>query len=339
MKNVLGILTLAAMMVLVGWHQHPAEAAEKGKIRVYSDTKGAYIYANGKKKAMTGDGYTNILVPEGEYEVKVEKKVKDCDCVIRGIKKVFVGADTSVKLNITADLAGMEFVRIEPGTFMMGSPSDEPERGDNESQHKVTISKPFYMQTTEVTQGQWEAVMGNNPSEFKDCGEDCPVENVSWYDAQKFIKKLNRMTGNFYRLPTEAEWEYACRAGTTTPFYTGNCLSTNQANYYGDYPMPGCDKGKYRNKTVPVASFSPNPWGLYDMHGNVYEWCQDWYDSDYPGGHVTDPEGPSSGDYRVLRGGSWGDDAGYCRSANRGNYSPGGRNDDIGFRLVRLPGR
>ena len=162
---------------------------------------------------------------------------------------------------------------------MRGSPENEPDRSRNETQYKIKISKPFYMQTTEVTQGQWKKVMGNNPSGFKDCGDDCPVEQVSWNDAQEFIKKLNQMEGtNKYRLPTEAEWEYAARAGTTTPFYTGNCLSTDQANYNGNYPLTGCPKGQFREKTMRVGSFEPNAWGLYDMYGNVWEWCQDWFD-------------------------------------------------------------
>ena len=177
----------------------------------------------------------------------------------------------------------------------MGSPPDEPGRFDSETQHRVTLTRDFFMGTTEVTQGQWKAVMGNNPSHFDECGDDCPVEKVSWDDVQEFIKKLSRMDGREYRLPTEAEWEYAARAGTTTPFTYGRCLSTDQANYDGNYPLSGCDKGEYRKRTIPVGSLdAPNAWGLHDMHGNVWEWCQDWY-GNYPSGSVTDPTGPSSG--------------------------------------------
>ncbi|GBC60255.1 hypothetical protein DENIS_1206 [Desulfonema ishimotonii] len=165
---------------------------------------------------------------------------------------------------------GMNFVFIQPGTFMMGSPEDEPGRDDDETLHKITLTNGFYMQTTTVTQGQWKAVMGNNPSYFKECGDNCPVESVSWDDAQAFIVKLGQSGSDGYRLPTEAEWEYACRAGTDTPFAFGKCLSTDQANYDGDYPLQGCPKGKYRKKPVPVASFDPNDFGLYDMHGNVW---------------------------------------------------------------------
>jgi formylglycine-generating enzyme required for sulfatase activity len=199
----------------------------------------------------------------------------------------------------------------------------------------VTISKPFFMQTTEVTQGQWREVMGNNPSFFKDCGDDCPVEMVSWNDVRDFVRNLNQKEGTEkYRLPTEAEWEYACRAGTGTPFYFGDCLSTDQANYDGMFPMPGCAKGESRRRTLPVGSFQPNAWGLYDMHGNVAEWCNDW-SGGYPSGHITDPTGPSSGQYPVLRGGSWGYSAGNTRSAYRYGYFLHGRGLSNGFRVAR----
>ena len=232
---------------------------------------------------------------------------------------------------ITSPITGAKFVLVTAGTFTMGSSVPTI----NEKQHQVTISKPFYMQTTTVTQGQWQEVMGSNPSQFKDCGQDCPVENVSWNDAQDFIRKLNNQERtDKYRLPTEAEWEYAARAGTTTPFYTGYCLSTDQANYNGIfYPYP-CPKGEYRGKTVRVASFAPNAWGLYDMYGNVWQWCQDWY-GEYPSGSVTDPTGPSSGGSRVARGGSYNNRVALCRSAKRTYYTPDRRSFDVGFRLVR----
>jgi len=230
---------------------------------------------------------------------------------------------------------GMKFVFIKPGTFMMGSPSDEPQRDSDETQHKVTITKGYYLQTTEVTQGQWEAIMGSNPSYFSSCGANCPVETVSWDDAQDFIQKLNQKEGLTYRLPTEAEWEYAARAGTTTPFAFGNCLSTNDANYDGNDPLTGCSKGTDRYRTVAVGSLRANAWGLYDMHGNVYEWCQDWYSS-YPDNSVTNPVGPSSGSNRVTRGGGWYGTAEGCRSAERGNGRPRYR-ASTGLRLTRIP--
>ena len=204
----------------------------------------------------------------------------------------------------------------------MGSPEDESGRRNNETLHNVTLARGFYMQTTEVTQAQWKKVMGKNPSSFKDCGDDCPVENVSWIDIKDFIKKLNLKESYKFRLPTEAEWEYACRAGTTTPFYTGKCLGADQANYDGDNPLAGCPKGTDRGKTTPVKKFAPNSWGLYDMHGNVWEWCQDWF-GDYPKNAVTnDPAGPQKGADRVIRGGGWGYYAWFCRSASRDWGSP-----------------
>jgi len=188
------------------------------------------------------------------------------------------------------------------------------------------------MSKYEVTQAQWVAVMGSNPSEFKGC-DNCPVEQVNWNDIQEFLRKLNALTGKNYRLPTEAEWEYACRAGTSTPFSTGNNLSTAQANYNGDYPYNGNAKGVFRQKTTPVGSFSPNAWSLYDMHGNVFEWCSDWY-GDYPTAAQTNPKGSSTGTQLALRGSSWFHFAKGCRSAYRGYAAPTFRYNFIGFRLA-----
>ena len=233
---------------------------------------------------------------------------------------------------------GIEFVRISAGTFMMGSPTSEKDRDADETQHKVTISKDFYLGKYEVTQGQWKAVMGNNPSRFSSCGDDCPVEQVSWDDVQEFIKKLNAKDSGTYRLPTEAEWEYAARAGTTTPFGIGdgNNLSSSQANFDGNYPYGNAAKGKYLEKTVSVGSYSPNAWGLYDMHGNVWEWCADWYGA-YSSSAQTDPTGASSGSIRVIRGGSWFNNGRDLRSAYRYyDYAPSVRFNIIGFRLLRM---
>jgi formylglycine-generating enzyme required for sulfatase activity len=228
---------------------------------------------------------------------------------------------------------GMEFVYIEPGTFMMGSPAGEKGRDSDEKQHRVTLTKGFYMQTTEVTQGQWKAVMANNPSHFKQCGDDCPVEKVSWEDVQKFIRKLNQKEGaTKYRLPTEAQWEYAARAGSNTAFANGDMKETGCGRDPHLWEM-GWYCGNSGKRTHSVAQKKPNAWGLYDMHGNVWEWCQDWYGA-YPSGSVTDPEGPPSGVSRVLRGGSWNNNARYCRSANRNRNKPGNRNNNLGFRLA-----
>jgi formylglycine-generating enzyme required for sulfatase activity len=232
----------------------------------------------------------------------------------------------NVQKEITNDL-GMSFVYIPSGAFTMGSPTDELGRNDDETQHQVTLTKGFYMQTTEVTQGQWQAVMGNNPSQFQDCGDDCPVEKVSWDDAQAFIKRLNaKDNANKYRLPTEAEWEYACRAGTDNQFSFGD--NVNQLGEYAWY------RENSNERTHPVAQKKPNPWGLFDMHGNVWEWCQGWY-GDYPSGSLTDPKGPSWGASRVLRGGSWIDFPSYLRSAVQIAYHPTGSDNIVGFRLAR----
>jgi len=229
---------------------------------------------------------------------------------------------------------GMKFVFIKGGTFMMGSPPYTLGSENDETQHQVNLTGGFYLQTTEVTQGQWKAVMGNNPSTFSNCGDDCPVENISWDEVQEFIRKLSRVDrSKKYRLPTEAEWEYACRAGTDKPFAFGNCLSTEQANYNGDYPMSGCSKGENRKSPIPVASLEPNARGLYDMHGNVWEWCQDWY-GEYTSGKITGPAGPSSGSYRVIRGGNWKREARNCRSAKRSRHAPIYKSHSVGFRLV-----
>ena len=176
----------------------------------------------------------------------------------------------------------------------------------------------------EVMQGQWQAVMGDNPSKVKDCSWQCPVENVSWEDAQQFIQKLNaRNDGYTYRLPTEAEWEYACRAGST-------------GDFAGDLDAMGWYDKNSGDTTHPVGQKQPNAWGLYDMHGNVFEWCQDLYGSNYYAQSPSvDPRGPSSGSYRVIRGGGWFDNARSSRSANRNWFAPAHRLDDLGFRLVR----
>ena len=218
----------------------------------------------------------------------------------------------------------------------MGSPKEEKERRDDEIQHKVTLTKGFYMGVQLVTQEQWQEVMGNNPSKFK--GEkNLPVETVSWDDCQEFIKKLREKDKKPYRLPTEAEWEYACRAGTTTPFHFGETISTDQANYNGNYIYGNGKKGVYREKTTPVGSFPANAWGLHDMHGNVWQWCQDWY-GDYPQKDVVDPQGPEKGEYRVLRGGSWIYDPRYCRSAFRFGNEPGIRKTVLRFPSLFLRG-
>ena len=222
---------------------------------------------------------------------------------------------------------------IMPGEFMMGSPESEAERLSDEIQHQVILTRGFWLADTTCTQALWQVVLGDNPSRFK--GEGRPVETVSWDDAQRFIERLNeRVPGGGFRLPTEAEWEYACRAGTSTAFWFGDQISPEQVNYNGDYPYAGGSKGLNRGETVEVKALPCNGWGLYQMHGNVWEWCQDWY-GDYPPETVVDPTGPERGEGRVLRGGCWLSSGGFVRSAYRGGRVPGDRNGGYGFRLAR----
>jgi formylglycine-generating enzyme required for sulfatase activity len=259
------------------------------------------------------------------------------------------------------------FVLIPAGRFRMGSPDSEPGReGDEGPVHEVTIRQPFFLKATEVTQGEWKALMGNNPSRFKNCGDSCPVENVSWWDAVAYCNAMSRKEGleecytlsgcsgtpgkdfectgvtfvglscTGYRLPTEAEWEYAARAGTTTSTYNG----TIDAGHLGcEHPNPVLDPiawfcGNSKFQTHPVKQKSANAWGLYDMLGNVREWCWDWSDS-YPSGAVTDPRGPATVSFRVARGGSSDGVAWRVRAAARSGGSPGRRADNLGFRPAR----
>ena len=217
----------------------------------------------------------------------------------------------------------LETVLISAGKFLMGSLVYENGRNDDETQHEVTLTKSYYMGKYAVTQEQWKAVMGNNPSS-RTKGAKLPVTDVSWNDCKKFIKKLNGITKGKYRLPTESEWEYACRAGTTTAYSFGAKITPKDANYD--------DSVIY--EPVAVGSYKPNAFGLYDMHGNVCEWCEDW-EADYPKGAVTDPKGPATGEYRVLRGGSFVDAESGARSSVRFNNSPTYRSSDAGFRLAR----
>ena len=221
--------------------------------------------------------------------------------------------------------ATMKMVLIPAGKFMMGSPDSAQGRINFEvPQHEVILSKPFYMGVTEVTQAQYEAVMGTNPSYFK--GATNPVEMVSWNGATEFCKKLSEKTRQTVRLPTEAEWEYACRAGTQTAFSFGDAPSA-----LGDYAWWDGNSGK---TTHPVGQKKPNSWGLYDMHGNVWELCADWY-GEYPEDPVTDPSGPATGDRRVLRGGAWDlNVTGGLRCACRGNGAPSSRGNYVGFRCA-----
>ena len=236
-------------------------------------------------------------------------------------------------MTLVYQTAKQTFRWIEPGTFLMGSPETELERDNDETQHVVTLTQGYWLADSACTQALWLAVMGENPSHFTE-NPNNPVEQVSWKDVQGFIEKLNGFVqGLNARLPTEAEWEYACRAGTTTPFAFGDTITPEQVNYDGNYPYADGAKGLYREQTVPVKSLPPNPWGLYEMHGNVWEWCEDWF-GDYAAEPQTDPHGPETGAYRVLRGGSWYNFGRYVRSANRGRYEPDYGSFNFGFRLA-----
>jgi len=222
---------------------------------------------------------------------------------------------------------------INPDTFLMGSPEDEAERSGDEFQHPVTLSQGYWLADTACTQALRMAVMDKNPSGFQDDPNN-PVENVSWDDVQMFIEQLNGMIPELSaKLPSEAQWEYACRAGTAAPFSFGANITPEQVNYNGKYPYSDGAKGLYREKTVSVKSLPVNPWGLYEMHGNVWEWCQDWY-GDYKPEAAVDPVGADNGSYRVLRGGSWLHFGRSTRSAYRSGHVPANRYDDFGFRLA-----
>ncbi len=247
---------------------------------------------------------------------------------------------------------GMKLVRIPAGEFLMGSvESDHGAREDEMPQHRVRITKAFYMGVYEVTQMQCERIMGTNPSSFTRDGllkdapanldaANLPVDNVTWYTAIEFCRRLSTLAaekkaGRVYRLPTEAEWEYACRAGTSTIFYFGDSLSSKQANFNGQHPFGDAEKGRFLNRTTTVGSYLPNIFGLHDMHGNLHEWCMDRFDREYfHDSPEDDPKGPEKGSYRVIRGGDWYSDGRDCRAAFRYADVPEGRFYALGMRVV-----
>jgi len=230
----------------------------------------------------------------------------------------------------TEPMTGMEFVRIPAGEFVMGSSPDEPGHQGNETLHRVRLSKPFYLTVTEVTRRQWDAMM---PSANVSSDPDLPVVNVNWFELNAFFEKLSAFRAGRYRLPSEAEWEYACRAGTTTPYSTGATLTTEQANYNGEFPLPGQSRGQDRGSILKAGSFPPNAWGLRDMHGNAWEWTADPF-CPYPDGTSTDPAPICDAPLKVIRGGSWRFNADSARCALRYTHNPQDRGDRLGFRVV-----
>jgi formylglycine-generating enzyme required for sulfatase activity len=249
-------------------------------------------------------------------------------------------------------VSGVKLCWCPPGKFRMGSPPSEPERRSDEAQVEVTLTTGFWMGKYEVTQGQWQRIVGPLPGELTaegGTGDDFPLGNVNYSEAESFCRKLTergRQSGELprdweFRLPTEVQWEYACRAGTQTATAFGDTLSSKQANFQGK-PYNGAEKGPSLNRATPVGSYAANPWGLHDMHGNVYEWCRDWYHPKLPGGNDPDlssVRGPRNRDgtfSRVRRGGAWCDDGEPCRSARRLRYEPERRSDHIGFRVVAV---
>jgi formylglycine-generating enzyme required for sulfatase activity len=293
-------------------------------------------------KIQKSETETEYVLKPHSYDISEKSKVWPITVFpFTAVKAREYQKKTSKALNVSVEkviyLDGhvkMKFALIPAGEFYMGSPANEEERLEDEGPvHKVKISKPFFMSKFPVTQEQYEIITGNNPSDL--ISPNLPVESVLWEEAVEFCTKLSHRKGKLFRLPTEAEWEYACRAGTTTQFNTGETISTDHANYNGNYIYGNGHIGVYRKKAIDVGSLIPNAFGLYDMHGNVWEWCSDWYDVNYyTSSPIIDPQGPSSGICRVLRGGTWSMYPSVCRSARRHRFSPDGRYSLYGFRVV-----
>lgn len=303
----------------------------------------------GKEPPLSRNANPNTSVERPQEQIQQADKAKR----VNHLQEV---PETGTTRTVTlAD--GVEFVMIwcAPGTYVMGSPACENREdwGECEPQHKVTLSKGFWLGKNEVTQPEWQTVTGMRPSNFN--GKDLPVEQVSWDDSQGFITELNSKTGGQFRLPTEAEWEYACRAGTPTAFHFGDKITTEDANYNGgeygyadgqttyrsEWGFTNSWKDRTRRKTTPIGTFTANAWGFHDMHGNVGEWCADWYECKYYAKCPSiDPTGPASGEMRVFRGGGWASEPLVCRSGHRAGCEPVTRSSSLGLRLAasKMPG-
>lgn len=315
---------------------------------IFIRTRAGVMKESGNKQrpweetAVTGNFYflpsqskTPIRLPQKSTDIKIEKKSSASRLIATHNKPTTKTLWTDPITNIT-----FVWISAKPGCFMMGSPTGELGRDTDEKQHRSCINKGYWMGKYEVTQAQWKKVMGRNPSKntsFFSNTKNFPVENVSWIDAQQFIKKLNDQDLAQYRLPTEAEWEYAARAGTLTPFYTGACIAGSEANYQGEYAFNYCgaQTGRPLKKTSTVGRFTANAFGLHDMAGNIWEWTCSSYDKNYTG---MEEKCASENDnnYRVLRGGSWNYSSKYLRSAVRFRYIPSQKDPAVGFRLVRV---
>ncbi|SLM29950.1 hypothetical protein MTBBW1_2030040 [Desulfamplus magnetovallimortis] len=329
------------------------------RITFGADSTAFTVSRSGATVIFEGNDGTYLKMPATRTEQTIE--FSDSTLVLRiAYDQVMLGwqviRTTPSAIDLTAEppedtftnKLGMNFILIQPGTFQMGSPTNEPGRETNETQHSVTLTEFFYIQTTEITVGQWQSVMGYNPPFINNCGSDCPVERVSWDQAQEFITTLNALGEGAYSLPTEAQWEYSARAGSTTAFTNGtiinsqnNCLNDANLDTIGWYcgntgGLPSMTLMEHYSTSQPVARKESNAWGLYDMHGNVWEWCQDWY-GNYSITSAIDPEGPSSGSFHVIRGGGWDSSPKYCRSAYRYDNAIGLKFLNTGFRLVLNP--
>lgn len=298
------LLFVCALFALVGAAAPPRPSAS------------AAVISRLESAMATGDKF-------GAEDILAElEKLIPSDLRMAGLRdrvSALPGLDKSVSIDLGGGVR-IELVLVRPGSFTMGSESGG---SDEKPVHQVTLTQPFYLGKFEVTQEQWESVMGNNPSEFK--GSKLPVENVSWKDCQKFLAKLGEKSGRKFALPTEAQWEYACRAGSTTRFSFGDADS--------GLPEYAWYESNSEAKTHPVGGKKANPWGLYDMHGNVWEWCADAHGK-YPGEAVANPVDSASGPHRVNRGGAWYNQAEVCRSADRRGYFPGLRGGILGLRLA-----
>ena len=296
------------------------QAEEKSGIAVPFEMREQYTFANGNR--------VNNTATYGRF------------------RRFDVSANEDIRApiaTVTEPWTGMVLVELPPGRLTMGSAASEAGRNDDEVLHDVEITRPFLLGQNEVTQQEWRTVMGGSPSQFSNCGPRCPVENVTYADVQRFLEKLNAHAAPKaspapllrYRLPTEAEWEHACRAHTTGPFSTGEHLTTAEANYDGRHPYGSFPAGEFRQKTTPAGTFPLNPWGLADMHGNVWEWTSDWYGPYAETAAANfDPHGPLSGEKRVIRGGSWFFDANSARCALRYTHAPQDKGFSLGFRVA-----